>query len=84
MKFTLPSSRHPSDRLHALLNSRYICQRCLTRFFVPYRRCPACHQFATIARLDETLRTLAKSEDELRTMLSRKPGPGGSARIRPQ
>jgi hypothetical protein len=63
-----------TDRWHSLLTSRYVCEFCLTRFFLHYRKCPACRRLNTIHPLLNTLFTVARNNGELRRMMSRKPG----------
>ena len=60
-----------ADRWHELLNSRFVCEACLTRYFQPYRQCPACHQFDAIRPLVNLLLTTAGSDNELRAMIAR-------------
>jgi hypothetical protein len=60
----------PSDRWHELLTTRYVCEICLTRFFVPYRRCPACDRFGHIRPLVSLLSTIAHDDEELRQMIA--------------
>ena len=60
-----------SERWHTLLNSRYVCEICLTRFFVPYHACPACHQVGCIRPLVSGLSMYARNEQELRDMIAR-------------
>jgi hypothetical protein len=59
-----------TDRWHELLNARYVCQACTTRFFHVYRFCPACHQMGTIHPFLSSLMTVAHSDEELRLMIS--------------
>lgn len=60
-----------ADRWHTLLNSRYVCELCLTRFFVRYRTCPACHQIGYVRPLISGLSEYARSEEELRQIITR-------------
>jgi hypothetical protein len=58
------------DRWHDLLNSRYVCELCLTRFFVNYHTCPACHQIGYVRPLIAGLSGYARSDEELRQIIS--------------
>ena len=60
-----------ADRWHELLTTRYVCQICLTRFFVHYRRCPACHRVDCIRWLDPELISRAKDDGTLRALIAR-------------
>jgi hypothetical protein len=62
------------DRWHELLTTRYVCDVCLTRFFVPYRRCPACRRFGQIRALPFKV-----NEDWRRRMVMGRMGLGNSA-----
>ncbi len=66
---TMPFA-NKNDRWHLLLNSRYVCESCLTRFFIRHRRCPACHRFSSIKPLNPELSKTARSETQLRTLMS--------------
>ena len=59
-----------TERWHLLLNSRYVCDICLTRFFIRHRRCPACHRFSSIHPLNPKLSRIARSEEQLRSMMA--------------
>jgi hypothetical protein len=59
-----------ADRWHNLLNSRYVCELCLTRFFVHYHTCPACHQIGYVRPLVSGLSQYARSEEELREIIT--------------
>ena len=69
-----PAPLQHDERWHRLLTTRYVCDFCLTRFFAPYRVCPACHQPGRVHRLNELLYTVADNDQELRDMMAR----GGS------
>ena len=58
------------DAYHELLTSRYVCENCLTRYFVSYRQCAACKQFGRIRPLQQHLRLLANNDAELRKMIA--------------
>ena len=58
------------DRWHELLTTRFVCENCLTRFFVPYHHCPACHQFGRIQPLVTMLQKIARNDADLRAMIS--------------
>lgn len=60
----------PTDRWHHLLTTRFVCEICLTRFFVLYRRCPACHRAGRIRPLKTALLSKAQSDEELRNMIA--------------
>ena len=60
----------PHDRWHELLSTRYVCEICLTRFFIPYRRCPACHRSGHIRPLLRSLMSVARNETELRNLIA--------------
>ena len=63
---------YPScDRWHDLLTSRFVCENCLTRFFVPYENCPACHRIGRIRPLVTMLQGIARNEEDLRRMIAR-------------
>ena len=59
------------DAYHELLTSRYVCENCLTRYFVSYHQCAACKQFGRIRPLQQHLRLLADNDAELRKMIAR-------------
>lgn len=59
------------DRWHELLNTRYVCELCLTRYFVPYYTCPACHQIGYIRPLISGLAGYARNDEELREIITR-------------
>ena len=59
-----------TDRWHSLLNTRYVCEFCLTRYFVLYSTCPACHQVGYIRPLVTALADVARSDDELRQKIA--------------
>lgn len=54
---------------HDLLNSRYVCQACTTRFFVRYSTCPACRQHGTVHPLQAFLRDCARNDNEYRLLI---------------
>jgi hypothetical protein len=58
-----------SDPWHDLLTNRYVCEVCLTRYFTPHRRCTACGRFGKIVPLVGMLTTLARDDEELRTII---------------
>jgi hypothetical protein len=58
------------ERWHSLLTTRYVCEICLTRFFVPHDCCPACHRFGYIRPLVSMLMTIARDDEELRAMIA--------------
>ncbi len=60
-----------SESYHLLLTNRYVCERCMTHFFSPHDRCPACHEWGQVRRLTNSLFELADSEEELREMIAR-------------
>ena len=68
------------DHYHELLTSRYVCEKCLTRYFIPHDRCLACGRRGTLRILSNTLFSLADSDKELRHMIARgqqfTPNPG--------
>ncbi len=59
------------DAYHELLTSRYVCENCLTRYFVQHRQCAACKQFGRIRPLQTHLQKLADNDAELRKMIAR-------------
>ena len=59
-----------ADRWHTLLTSRYVCERCLTRFYQPYFFCPACHCMGRVRPLLDALHMLARSDVELRQLIA--------------
>ena len=58
------------ERWHELLTTRYVCEICLTRYFVPHRRCPACNRFGHIRPLVSLLSTIAMDDEDLRRMIA--------------
>jgi hypothetical protein len=60
-----------TERWHELLPTRYICEVCLTRFFQPHRKCPACQQIGYVRPLVSMLLTAARDDQELREMMAR-------------
>ena len=59
-----------TERWHELLSTRYVCEICLTRYFRPHAKCPACHQLGHIRPLVSILLSVARSDAELREMLA--------------
>jgi hypothetical protein len=59
-----------SDAWHDLLTTRYVCEVCLTRYFTPRRRCPACNRFGHIRPLVSLLMTIARDDEDLRRIIS--------------
>ncbi len=59
-----------SERWHDLLTTRYVCEICLTRFFVQHRCCPACHRFGYVRPLVSMLLTAAEDNEDLRKMMA--------------
>jgi hypothetical protein len=76
-----------SDRWHELLSTRFVCESCLTRYFVLHRCCPACHRFGTVRPLVSMLLSLAYDDEDLRTMIAQgqtlAPQPKGEAESPP-
>ena len=64
------SSFRDLDRWHELLTHRYVCENCLTRYFMSYRRCKACGAIGRIHLLTVGLFDLADSEMELRNIIA--------------
>jgi hypothetical protein len=62
-----------SDRWHKLLTTRYICQVCLTRYFQPYKRCPACRQIGHVRPLLSSTLQEARTDREWRELVVRGP-----------
>ena len=58
------------DRWHELLTSRYVCEACLTRYFMKYRKCKACGEIGRIRSLTASLFDLADDDGELREMIA--------------
>jgi hypothetical protein len=58
------------DRWHELLTTRYVCEACFTRFFVPYDRCPACCRVGRIRPLASLFSTIARDQDELHQLIA--------------
>ena len=58
------------DDYHELLTSRYVCEKCLTRYFVPHAKCLACGQRGTLRVLSNSLFSLADNDKELRHMIA--------------
>ena len=58
------------ERWHELLSNRYVCEACLTRYFMKYRRCKACGIVGRIRPLTAGLFELADSETELREIIA--------------
>ena len=59
-----------SDPWHELLSTRYVCEVCLTRYFIPHRLCPACHRLGRIRPLVSMLLDLAHDDEDLRNMIA--------------
>jgi len=68
---TPPAPLSASERWHELLTTRYICEICLTRFFQPHAKCPACQQIGYVRPLVSILLTVAHNDLELREMMAR-------------
>jgi hypothetical protein len=60
----------PYDAYHELLNTRYVCEACLTRYFMRYPKCRACGQLNRIVPLTMSLYPLARSDEELRGIIA--------------
>lgn len=58
------------NQYHELLTTRYVCEACLTRYFVPYHKCIACGEIGRIRVLANSLFELADNDQELRTMIA--------------
>ncbi len=58
------------DRWHDLLTTRYVCEICLTRYFVSHDLCPACHRFGHVRPLVSMLMTIARDDEDLRNMIA--------------
>jgi hypothetical protein len=59
-----------SDRWHDLLSTRFVCEACLTRYFSPRHKCPACQRIGYIRPLVAMLLTLAHDDQDLRSMIA--------------
>ena len=59
-----------SQRWHELLTTRYVCEICLTRFFVPYHLCPACHCIGHIRPLVSMHLSAAQDDEDWRNMIT--------------
>jgi predicted ATP-dependent serine protease len=60
----------PFDPYHELLTTRYVCEACLTRYFMPYTKCSACGQLNRIVPLTMAFYPLARSDEELREIIA--------------
>ena len=60
-----------SERWHELLTTRYVCEICLTRYFVQHHICPACHRIGYIRPLVSMLLSVAHDDEDLRNMIAR-------------
>jgi hypothetical protein len=60
-----------TEQWHDLLSTRYVCERCLTRYFRSYRKCKACGEVGRIRTLTTGLFDLADDDGELREMIAR-------------
>jgi hypothetical protein len=60
-----------SEKYHTLLTSRFVCENCLTRYFTPHTRCPACLLWDRIRPLTEGLIEVANTDEELREIIAR-------------
>jgi hypothetical protein len=58
------------ERWHEMLTSRYVCEACMTRYFMTYRKCKACGKVGRIRRLTTSLFELADNDAELREMIA--------------
>jgi len=58
-----------SERWHELLTTRYVCEICLTRFFVQHHMCPACQRIGHVRPLVSMLLTMAQDNEDLRDMI---------------
>ena len=58
------------DAYHELLTTRYVCEACLTRYFVCYPKCAACGQLNRIVPLTMSLYPLARSDEEVREIIA--------------
>jgi hypothetical protein len=59
------------DPYHELLTSRFVCEACLTRYFMKYLLCPACHQRGRMRPLTSSLFDIAADDRELREIIAR-------------
>jgi hypothetical protein len=62
--------RARAERWHELLSTRYVCEACLTRYFMKYRKCKACGAVGRIRSLSVSLLDLADDDGELRAMIA--------------
>lgn len=62
--------RARAERWHELLSTRYVCEACLTRYFMKYRKCKACGAVGRIRSLTASLLELADDDGELREMIA--------------
>ncbi len=60
-----------TEKYHNLLTSRFVCEACLTRYFSPHIRCPACLMWNRIRPLTEGLIEVANTDEELREIIAR-------------
>src|SRR4051812_34472486 len=58
------------ERWHELLSTRYVCEACLTRYFMKYPKCKACGEIGRIRTLTVSLLDLADDDGELRAMIA--------------
>jgi hypothetical protein len=65
-----PEERARAERWHELLSTRYVCEACLTRYFMKYRKCKACGEVGRIRSLTASLLELADDDGELREMIA--------------
>jgi hypothetical protein len=61
---------HSIDPWHELLSTRYVCEICLTRYFTPRCKCPACQRIGHVRPLVSMLLTLARDDEDLRSMIA--------------
>jgi hypothetical protein len=65
-----PELPRRAERWHELLTTRFVCEACLTRYFMQYRKCKACGEVGRIRSLTVSLLDLADDEGELREMIA--------------
>ena len=74
------------DRWHELLSTRYVCEMCLTRYFVPYEFCKACRTEGRIVPLIKNIELWATDDEQLRDIIAhrRRPWEEAAAEVNSQ
>jgi hypothetical protein len=83
-EFSPMNAAAAAERWHELLTSRFVCEACLTRYFMKYRRCKACGEIGRVRSLTASLFDLADDDGELRDMIANGQRFGAGESINPE